>query len=111
MVVLSASDAYNLAASRWQKLCNFIRQSNFYRVLSRDQKVIVVELRPHICWQREVVSQDRFGTPVVNSQGFCQSLKASGRCSLRGNARAMNYEGCACASLAFLCTEICDNRD
>src|SRR5260221_7208741 len=100
------SKTVNACARWWRELSDFLSNTNPDRIFPRKEKFVFVEIRPHIGREVHMAPQNIFGPNIIHRNSLCESLKRSGVCKWRGCPRAMQYEGCACASLAFLGSEI-----
>ena len=107
-------DVKNLGSHWWQKLRNLVCNPNFYRLLSRKTKVIVVEIVPFVGGQFQVLAQDGLGSLVVKGCGLGQGFE-----HIRSDARgitlgSMNHESRVFAGIAGLCSQVrydSDGRD
>ncbi len=96
----------NLCPLWWAKLCDFISKANTNRFFTRKRKFNQVQLRPMFVSQSQMLSQDSFGSLIVNGHQLCRSLQTAGRCKLWATVGAVETKYCVCASLTFLGTKI-----
>src|SRR5690242_4208309 len=95
--------------SRWRrKITDFVSQADSNCILSGKDELMLVKVRPPFDGEVDVTPKNRLSSSIIQGHTICDGMKAAGRCRLYGSSRAMDHEGCACASLSFLGTEISD---